>query len=95
MTKEEYLEEKEKIDKNCQTLKIELLKKYVSSNNQYKKGDIITDYIGSIIIEIFGYSYGLNNINPCATYTGIEINKNGNPNKKGNRRTIYQPNIKQ
>ena len=72
--------------------KKELMRKFVNENNPYKIGDTVTDHVGSIIIEKISYSRGYNSA-PYAIYFGVELNKNGSVNKKGNKRCVHQVNI--
>lgn len=68
-----------------------LYKKYALANNPYKTGDIITDHIGSVKIETIGV-YVTNGEAEC-TYSGIQLNKDGNPAKQQKHTQIYQSNI--
>ena len=88
----EYKDKVKTLEDKLEWDKTELMKQFVRENNPYKVGDIVTDHIGSVKIEKLGYSWGFNS-NPCATYFGIEINKDGTPNKKGKTRTAFQSNL--
>lgn len=91
MTKEEYLKGIEKIELKAKIEKIELSKTYALTNNPYKVGDLVTDHAKTIRIEVIKCYLG--RIPEC-TYYGIKINKDGKDNKKGDKETIYQSNIK-
>ena len=91
MTKEEYLQGIKEIESKMDLLKTDLMKEYVKSNNPYKKGDIVTDGIGSLRIESMGFSWGY--VSPCAVYRGIELKKDGSECKKQTGRTVFQSNI--
>jgi len=91
MTKEEYKIEMNQIEKRFDAEKKELYKRYAFANNPYKVGDIITDHIGSIQIQKIQTYVSLSY--PECVYTGIELNKDGNPSKKQRHITIYQSNI--
>lgn len=89
---ETYLQGIENLKNVFETERRKLIKIYVDHNNPHKVGEIIHDHIGSIRIEKIGYYISYEK--PEATYTGVELLKNGTPNKKGNKRTIYQQNLK-
>ena len=92
MTPEEYLSKKKDLKAEFELAELNLIKQFVSENNPHKIGDKVTDNVGSILIERIGFSWGFSGI-PCATYTGVELNKNGSPNKRGNKRIIYQSSL--
>lgn len=92
MNYEEYLQKGKELELEFKDKKLELMKEFVRANNPYKIGDTVTDSIGSIIIEKMGYSWGFNS-NPCATYSGLELKKDGTPTKKKTTRQVWQSNI--
>ena len=68
---------------------------FANANNPYKKGDIVTDHIGSLRIEKMTWTFGFNNnILPYCHYYGIELKKDGTPMKKQSARAVSQTNIK-
>ena len=69
-----------------------LAKKYIDSNNPYKIGDIVTDHIGSIIVEHINYRM-TDYDNPYAVYYGIELRKDLQPKKNGSKRNSFQMNL--
>ena len=93
MTKEVYEDKMMEIIRNSELAKKELHKQFAYANNPYKIGDIIKDNGGSIMIERIQVYIGASGFAQCV-YTGIEYTKKGEPNKKGNKRSIYQNNIK-
>ena len=93
MTHKHYLEEIKKLQSELDDKLLNLMKEFVRSNNPYKKGDIVTDRMGGILIESMSYSWGSLNNKPCAVYYGIELKKDGTPNKRGTKRNVYQSNI--
>lgn len=93
MNYEEYLEKTKQLQYDLDQKKTELMKEFVRANNPYKKGDVITDHVGTILVETMGFAWGYLGSQPCATYTGLELKKDGTPNKKGNKRTVWQSNI--
>lgn len=93
MTKEEYKSKVIEIN-NDRELKLKsLAKEYALSNNPYKIGDIVTDHIKTVKIEKIQFTLGGLQSPPECVYTGIELTKKGEPNKKGNKRSVYQSNI--
>jgi len=92
MNHEEYLQKVKELESEFENKKVELMKEFVRVNNPYKIGDKVTDHIGSIIIEKMGFAWGYGN-KPCATYTGIELKKDGTPTKKESRRQVWQSNV--
>lgn len=92
MNYEEYKKKEEGLIEEFNQKKMKLMKEFVTSNNTYSVGQVICDHIGSILIEKMGFSWGMYS-QPCATYYGIELNKDGKPNKRGNKRTIHQRNV--
>jgi hypothetical protein len=93
MTQEVYLEKMMQIDRSYKAAKDELYKEFAYANNPYKIGDIVTDRIGTVKIEKIQIYLGLHTFPQCV-YTGVELTKKGEPNKKGNKRSVYQSNIK-
>lgn len=91
MTLEEYKAKLDKLEDEFRQTKMQLAKEFALSNNPYKKGDKITDNIGSIIIEKIMFSLYPS---PMCVYEGIIINKNGSPSINGKRRCVYQSHIK-
>jgi vacuolar-type H+-ATPase subunit F/Vma7 len=93
MTLQEYKDKLQEIKnettKKEQTLAIE----YAKANNPYKVGDIVTDHIGSVIVEKMNYTITLNNI-PCVVYVGSELSKDGTKKKKNSVRNVYQTNLR-
>lgn len=93
MKKEDYENKKKELEKEYETKKSVLMREFVDSNNPYKIGDIVTDHIGSVRIERIKYTWGYYNVPPGAVYYGIELLKNGTPNKRGTMRDVYQSNL--
>lgn len=90
MEYEKYKEEVKILDRKFENDKIKLMKIFVDSNNPRKIGENVTDHIGTIVIESMGYLWGNP---PNATYSGIELNKDGKPNKRFSKRTVWQGNV--
>lgn len=93
MNIEEYNTKLKEIGVEYQNKKRELAILFAKSNNPYKAGDVVTDHIGSVLVETIGVDGGFNSSRPCCTYTGLVLKKDGTPTKKGEKRTVYQSNI--
>lgn len=78
------------IEKEMQAKKDKLIREYASANNPYKIGDIITDSIGSLIIEKINFVRPSYNTLPSCVYYGTELKKDGTPMKRQSKRPIYQ-----
>jgi hypothetical protein len=63
---------------------------YCKANNPYKIGDVFTDHMGSILIEKIKFAVW--GSNPCCTFIGIELKKDGTPKKNGSKREAWQNN---
>jgi hypothetical protein len=93
MTYEEYQEKLKALVEDFNQSKSQLMKQFVIANNPYKPGDKVTDHNGTILIEKMGFACGYSGDAPCATYDGVELNKDGTPNKKGKKRRVWQSNL--
>ena len=91
MNYEEYLKKGKELQNEFKGKELNLMKEYVTSNNPHKVGDKVTDHKGSILIKNIGFTWGYNE--PCATYTGLELNNDGSAKKKEIQRTTFQSNI--
>jgi len=93
MTHDEYKEKLKQLEEAYQKEKKQLAVKYAMSNNTVKIGDVITDHIGSIIVDkinVGGYSWrGVE-----CVYEGFELTKRGRPFKNKRRRVVWQSNLK-
>lgn len=94
MELQEYNAKLDLLKNEFEQAKINLAIDFIKSNNPYNVGDVITDHVGTIKINYIKYSMGSFGSPPCAVYYGIELNKDGSQNKRGNTRCIYQSNLK-
>jgi hypothetical protein len=92
MTKEVYDKKWMKIKMSFEAAKEELYREFAYANNPYKIGDIVTDHMGTIKIEKIKIYLGLGTYPQCV-YFGVELTKKGEPNKRGNKRSVYQSNL--
>jgi len=92
MTKDEYINEIKQIDLNAEKLKIEVIKKYCLANNPVKTGDVVSDSSDTIKVKKIGFYLTIND--PCCTYSGPRVKKDGTPFKDDAHFRVYQSNIK-
>lgn len=93
MSPEEYLSSLKIIEDEMLVKKRQLNKLYVKSNNKYRIGDIVTDHLGSILVQELLYSFPLDSKVPCALYKGQILNKDGSIKKNASQRTVWQTNL--
>lgn len=93
MTQEEFIIELEKLEQEMNDRVMSLSKKYAVSNKKYKKGDIVTDNIGSILIDKWQFTRGGKRCLPQNVYSGYELKKDGNIRKDKSRRTVFERDI--
>lgn len=72
-----------------------LQRDYAFSNSSVKVGDIVTDHIGSVKVDIILYTIVHNGDHPTCVYRGEEFTKAGKPRKKQSMRDVYQINLKE
>ena len=90
MNFEIYIKKMADLDKEVNIKKRKLKMKYALSHSTVKIGDMITDHLGSIIVE----SILLNNVNePSCIYKGINLLKSGKVSKRQKKRYLYQVNL--
>ncbi len=92
MTKETLDNQLAQLLADYEQSKKELIKRYCIANNPYKVGDVFTDRIGSIKIQVIKYSLGGIVGGPQCVYFGHELKKDGTPKKNGAVRSTYQKN---
>ena len=93
MTKEEYDNQIKEIEKEAAEKKKQLAQKYAFANNKIKKGNKVTDHMGTIIVEKFQYTYGGLSSYPSCIYYGTNLNKDGSTSKREPKRHCYQSNL--
>jgi hypothetical protein len=83
------------INERFEKEKRELAKDYAFANNPYKIGDIISDSVGSIKVDLIQHTIGGTFIGkyPQCVYSGIELKKDLTPKKNGDRRKVFQSSI--
>lgn len=96
MTTKEYDEARKIIEEEKDKKIRELNWEFVTSNNKYKKDDIIEDHIGKGKIEKMKATLSFNKKYPEAVYLCTILNKDNTPTKrKESKRHIFQSNIKE
>jgi hypothetical protein len=93
MTREEYDLKRKKLTEDFEAAKSALAREYAFANNSIKSGDIVTDHIGSILIEEIKFTKGYSNEYPQCVYSGKILKKDLTPTKKGEKRDVYQSNL--
>lgn len=92
-TLEEYRKRVIQIEEEAKDKKRQLVREFALANNPYKKGDIITDHNGSLLIEKLIINWGFGNSLPYCSYSGVELKKDGTPMKRQSARSVSQDNI--
>lgn len=90
MTLNEYEKELKKLNEKHDNELKELAIKFALSNNNVSIGDIVTDHIGSIKVDIIRFHLAET---PSCVYCGIQHTKTGKPFKNKERRRVYQTNL--
>lgn len=89
MTKEEYVKKLQTLKTNYDSRVKNLQIDYIAKNNPHRSGGVVTDHLGSIIIDkIFADLYSL-----CAVHQGRELKKDGTVKKNNKVRQVYQSNL--
>lgn len=90
---EAYRAKKKAIESDCHKKIEALARDYALENSSVITGDIVTDNIGSIIVEKVKYTMGVSTRAPECCYWGIELTKKMNPRKDGSKRLVLQSNL--
>lgn len=90
---ENYRKELAQIESEMEERKKNLMRIYAGENNPYKRGEIIKDNSGSIVIEKISVSMYFGERLPVCQYYGPELKKDGTPRKDGSKRWVHQTNI--
>jgi hypothetical protein len=75
--------------------KRELFERCALANNQVRVGDIVTDHVGSVMVEKIQPcgQVSSGSTEPSCLYRGGEYTKKGKPFKSGSKRDVYQSNV--
>lgn len=92
MTKDQLKEQINALSDEFERRKRVIYKEYALSNNPYKIGDIVTDHMGSVVVEKI--QIHISDGSSSCVYTGKNLLKNGSQSKREPIRSAYQINIK-
>jgi len=90
---EEYKNKKSVIEHDYNKRLRALAMDYASSNSSVIVGDIVTDHIGSVLVDNIKFSMSSANKNPTCVYYGVELTKKMQPRKSGSVRGVWQTNL--
>lgn len=82
------------LENNYKRDKENLAIKFATSNNPNQIGGIVTDDLGSIIIESISPDISFGQYKPSCIYFGSILGRDLKPNKNGNKRRIRQTDIR-
>lgn len=94
MTKQEFDNVFNALEKRYNDAQEQLYIEYAKSNNPCKVGDIIEDHIGKGQIIKQNVTRNYHDRHSSMFYKCIELKKDGTPRKKESLRVIYQYNLK-
>lgn len=93
MTLDEYKAEVDKINRESDKKKNDLIIRYCHENARFKAGDIVEDHNGKVLVEKVVASRMFSGI-PDPVYRGKSLKKDGTPRKDVEIRNVYQSDIK-
>lgn len=93
MDKYEYTEKLAAIHARLATSKARLAKEYAFSNNDISEGDLVTDHVGTVLVDAVRVAISGGSDVPQCVYSGISYTKQGKPSKRGDRRSVWQCNL--
>ena len=94
MTEEQYKISLDNLHKKHKEEIYFLRKSFALANNPHKIGDVIVDHHNTIKIEKIQLAPDSFSNLPSCLYTGIELNKKGEPTKRQSNTTIWQSNLR-
>ena len=92
MTEQEYKSILKNLESDFYQEKCSIAKRYAFSNNEVKTGDVVTDHIGSVLVESIHFGWGMGRM-PISIYYGLSLRKDGVPRKDGEKREVWQSNL--
>lgn len=92
-TLEKYLKKVQEVEKEKDEKIILLVREFAFANNTVKVGDIVTDHIGSIIVESINSCMPSYNKLPSCVYFGLELKKDKTPRKDKSKRRVHSSNL--
>lgn len=93
MNKTEYLNKKKALSRKHENENKDLAKEFVLANARAEIGDVVTDHIGNVKVEMITPAMGFGNQWPEGVYHGTQYTKTGNPFKSGDKRNVWGGNI--
>ena len=93
MTEQEYKEQLDFLKNDFELKKKNLSIVFCLSKAEYKKGDVIEDHIGKVLVEKVQLTHSTFGSIPEPLYYGLVLKKDGKPTKKEERRHVYVDNI--
>lgn len=92
MNESQYKSALKEIEREMRVKKSQLAAKYAKANRKHEIGLIVTDHIGSILVEKIMFTGGHSSL-PDSVYEGPVLTKQNKPRKDGKTRAVYQFNI--
>jgi hypothetical protein len=90
---EEYENKKSVIEHDYNRRLKALAMDYAFSNSSVIAGDIVTDHIGSVLVDHVKFSMSSLSGEPTCVYYGVELTKKMQPKKAGKVRGVLQGNL--
>ena len=94
MTLDEYRKAMVALKKDFDKATGDLQRTAALSNNPVEKGMLVTDHLGSILVNAIGINWAdYSSRLPTCIYSGVILTKQGAPRKDGKTRIVYQTNM--
>lgn len=90
---EEYKNRKAAIEHDYNKRLKALAMECAFSNSSVISGDIVTDHIGSVLVDHVKFSFSPTSGIPACVYYGVELTKKLQPKKSGRVRGVWQTNV--
>tara|TARA_R110000868_G_C10865457_1_gene761840 strand:- start:238 stop:519 length:282 start_codon:yes stop_codon:yes gene_type:complete len=88
----EYKRRLSDIESKAISARSNLAAEYAKSNRRFQAGNIVTDHIGSIIVDKVMFSMGCSSM-PDTIYCGVVLTKGMQKRKDGKIRRVSQSNL--
>lgn len=93
-TQEDFVNSLKELEQKYRKDKEDINRIFATKNNPYKIGDIVTDHIGTLLIEKIQFKPSYNANLPQCVFKGLELKKDGTPKiRQDKNRRIYQDDI--
>ena len=90
---EDYKNKKSVIEHDYNKRLKALAMDFAFSNSSVIAGDIVTDHIGSVLVDHIKFSMSSSSGGPTCVYYGVELTKKMQPKKSGRIRGVWQTNL--